>query len=60
MMASDMCRRCGGMQKYINTRLQLVHCDVCKDSHGWDPDAWAREQARRPSPPQAKLEDKKP
>lgn len=60
MLPSEMCKRCGGLMQYVNTKLQLITCPDCKDSHGWDREAWRqeRERATPKAPPPEKKEDK--
>lgn len=59
MDASQVCRRCKGLMQYVDSHMMPVKCQACKDSFGWDPVAWAREQASLEArrAPQAKKEE---
>lgn len=46
MNPRDVCGKCGGFMKTVNKVTMLPIDCVCKDTHGWDPRAWAKERAR--------------
>jgi hypothetical protein len=48
MTIKDVCRVCGGATQLVRCLpparvMVVVGCDRCKDTMGWDPDAWKRE-----------------
>jgi len=47
MGPKDYCRKCGGTMKIIQGLNPVMACPKCKDTFGWDPDAWKAEQKRK-------------
>ena len=46
MGPQDVCKICGGVMKLVHKKTYKPMDCVCKDSFGWDPEIWKREQER--------------
>lgn len=46
MTSKDICKICGGLMQLVHKISKLPVPCKCKDTFGWDPTAWHREQAK--------------
>ena len=52
MTSRDYCNVCGGAQQVVKG-TRIIPCGRCKDTNGWEPEAWYKEhpesQPKEPS-----------